>query len=236
MLSYPTPWRQVLEIWPHVVNQTRGSQRAFSSGIVARMNPPPSIEGLENIPRDPRFVLAPNHYQRKGMWIAHPASAITEAVGAKFGDRDPMVRWLVTANFPPWKLGPWRLRSPGDLLLPRVAHALWCYPVALVGTDPAMTARSIRQLLRDLPSLDVPLGIFPEGAEGVAGRISGPLPGVGRLLTMLAKAKWPLVPVGIGESGGRLVIRFGRTVSAQRLLASGDPGALTMDAIATLTR
>lgn len=236
MLSYPTPWRQIFEIWPNVVNYTRGSQQAFSSGIVARMNPPPLIEGLENIPDDPRFVLAPNHYQRKGLWIAHPASAITQAVASKFGYRDPMVRWLVTANFPPWNLGPWKLRSPGDLLLPRVAHALWCYPVALVGTDPAMTARSIRQLLRDLPSLDVPLGIFPEGARGVAGRISDPLPGVGRLMTMVAKAKWPFVPVGIGEQADRLVIRFGAAVPPDRMLQAADPAAALMAAIAALAQ
>lgn len=233
MLSYSTPWRDIYELWPAIVSGGRGSQHGFAAGLVSRMDPPPLYEGLQNIPDDSRFVLCPNHFQRKAMWIAHPASAITCAMAAKYGSRDPVVHWLVTANWPPWKIGPWTVRSPGDVLLPRVAHALWCYPIALVGTDPAYTARSIRKLLRDLPSLDRPLGIFPEGAAGVAGRLSDPLPGMARLLAMVAKAGWSFVPVGISEAG-RLVIRFGGAIGAMEMLAEPDAARRVMAEIARL--
>lgn len=230
MLRYATPWRQIFELGPAVAQGGRGSQAAFTAGILARMQPPPRYEGVEHLPSDPRFVVVANHYQRKGMWIAHPASAITQAIGARYGFRDPMVRWLVTANWPAWRVGPWRFRSPGDVLLPRVAHALWCYPVALAGSNPAYTAGSIRRLLKELPHLGQPLGLFPEGVAGVAGRLSDPLPGVGRLAALLAKAGWAFVPAGIGERD-RLVIRFSPAVEPERILAAKDAGRLLMDQI-----
>lgn len=233
-LVYSTPWRQIRETGPAILSGTRASQDAFSGGIVARMNPAPRIEGALHLPQDPRFVLVANHYQRKGMWIAHPASAITQAVAARFGHEDPVVHWIVTANFPPWRIGPWKFPSPGDVLLPRVAHALWCYPVAIAGTNPGYTARSLRRLLRDLPGLRRPLGLFPEGVAGVAGRLSPPLPGVDRLIRLLAKAGWAFVPVGIGETD-RLVIRFGGLIPAGVAAAAGEPAGMLMERIGELT-
>lgn len=234
-LRYATPWRQIFDLGPSVAAGTRGSQNAFSAGIVARMSPPPRIEGSDWLPEDPRFVIVANHYQRKGMWIAHPASAITQAVAVRFGHADPILHWLVTANWPPWRIGPWRLRSPGDILLPRVAHALWCYPVAIAGTNPSFTAASIRRLLRDLPKMTRPLGLFPEGVAGLAGRLSPPLPGVDRLIRLMAKSGWAFVPVGIAESD-RLVIRFGLPVSADEVGQAADPAAMLMERIARQIR
>lgn len=176
------------------------------------MQPPPVIEGLERLPEDPRFVLAANHYQRKGLWILHPASALTQAAVQRYGAMEPPVRWLVTANWPRWRCGPFSFRSPGDLILPRVAHALWCYPVSFHGADPLFTARSLRLLLRELPHLQCPIGIFPEGVAGTAGRIGPALPGVDRLLRLIRR---PVVPAWIGERDSRLVVRFGTPVAPE---------------------
>ena len=33
--------------------------------------------GLDTLPANPSFVLAANHYQRKGLWILHPCSVVT---------------------------------------------------------------------------------------------------------------------------------------------------------------
>lgn len=205
-VSYPPPWDLVFGLTEHIRRGTRRDLDDFTRQVVARMQPPPLVEGLENLPADPRFVLAANHYQRKGLWILHPASALTQAVVLKYGPLSPPVRWLVTANWPRWRLGPFSFRSPGDLLLPRVAHALWAYPVSFHGADPAFTARSLRALLRELPQLGCPIGLFPEGAAGVAGRIGPALPGIDRLLRLVSR---PVVPALIGERDGRLVIRFG---------------------------
>ncbi len=209
LVSYPVPWDLVLGLTPHIRRGTRRDLTDFTAQVVARMQPPPVIRGLENLPGDPRFVLAANHYQRKGLWILHPASVLTQALVRRYGTLEPPVRWLVTAYWPRWRFGPFSLRSPGDWILPRVAHALWCYPVSFHGVDPAFTARSLRGLLRELPRLECPIGIFPEGAAGAAGRIGPALPGVDRLLRRIGR---PVVPAWIGERDSRLVIRFGPPV------------------------
>ena len=208
-VSYPVPWDLVFSLTRHLAAGTRQDLDEFTAGVVGRMNPPPLLDGLDNLPEDPRFVLAANHYQRKGLWILHAASVLTQAIRGHYGPSGPPVRWLVTANWPRWRFGPLSFRSPGDVLLPRVAHALWCYPVSLAGADPSFTARSIRALLRDARTATRPIGIFPEGVAGSAGHLSDPLPGVDRLLKQL---RLPVVPAGISESGGRLVIRFGERI------------------------
>jgi hypothetical protein len=233
-VSYPIPWDLVFGLWPHMLHRTATSVDAFSAGIVARLQPPAMIEGLENLPSSPRFVLAANHYQRRGLWIMHPASVLTQAIRRHYGPGDPPVRWMVTANWPAIKLGPLRLRSPGDILLPRVADALACYPVSFAQTNPAYTARSLRRILREAPLLDRPLGIFPEGVAGTAGTLTDPIPGVERLLAHLARHGLPVQPAGISEAEGRLVVRFGPTINCADLLAATDAAKLTMRGIAQL--
>jgi len=233
-LSYPVPWDLVAGLTSYIARRRRRDIDDFTRRIVARMPPPPVYEGLERLPADPRFVLVANHYQRKGLWILHPACVLTQAIAARYGPHPAPARWLATANWPPLKFGPFTIPSPGDWVLPRVAHALCCYPVSFSGSNPAFTARTIRALLRDLPSLERPLGIFPEGVAGVAGRISDPLPGAGRLLRRLVDSGWPCVPAGIGDDGSRLTIRFGRPMAAPQLAGAGDPAVLCLQAVEDL--
>jgi hypothetical protein len=234
LVSYPIPWDLVFGLWPNMLHRTPTSVDAFSAAICARIHPEPLITGWENLPGSARFVLAANHYQRPGLWIMHAASVLTQAIRKHYGACDPPVSWMVTANWPPIKVGPLRFRSPGDILLPRVADALACYPVSFVGTNPAYTARSIRRIVRAVPHLSRPLGIFPEGVAGSAGQLSDPLPGVGRLFSLLAKQGLPLQPAGISESQGRLVVRFGPTVSCAELMGAPDAGELAMRRIGEL--
>jgi hypothetical protein len=233
-ISYPVPWRLIFNLWPNMLHRTPTSVDSFSASICALHHPPALITGLENLPPSPRFILAANHYQRPGVWIMHPASVLTQAIRTHYGPADPPVRWMVTANWPPLKLGPLRFRSPGDILLPRVADALACYPVSFAGANPAYTARSLRRILREAPLLNRPLGIFPEGVAGTAGKLTDPIPGVDRLLSHLAKHGWPVQPAGISEGQGRLIVRFGPTISCAALLAAPDAAKLTMQKIAEL--
>lgn len=212
MKRYAVPWDLVFGLWPHIREGSRTDVDAFSRGVAERIDPPPLIEGMENLPPDPRFVLAANHYQRKGLWILHPAAVLTQIVRERYGPGNPPVRWLVTANFPRW--GP--LPSPGDWLLPRVAHALWCYPVAFHGSNRSFTARSVLRLLREAPRLNRPIGIFPEGAAGVAGGLGRALRGVDRLIERIG---WPVAPVAISEED-RLVFRIGRAEPAGDVMSA----------------
>jgi len=237
-ISYPVPWDQVFSLTPHLRNGTRKDLSEFTGAIVARMLPAPVIEGWAHLPASPRFLLVTNHYQRKGLWILHSASVLTQAVlrhyGVELQPDLPPVRWMVTANWPPIRVGPWKLPSPGDWLLPRVAHALWCYPVSFAGANPAYTARSIRAILRDAKTATRPIGLFPEGVAGSAGRLSAPLPGVERLIVQLARLGLPAVPAGIREAGGRFHIRFGAAIDAGSLVAAGNAAELCMARVGEL--
>ncbi len=234
MIQYPVPWDQVYSLWPHIAKGTCRNVDDFSGKIVAKMIPGPVFEGLEHLPPSPRFLLVANHYQRKGLWIVHVASALTQAVADRYGRQiDPPVHWMVTANWPRIQLGPWSMPSPGDILLPKVAHALSCFPVSFAGANPAYTAATIKRILKAEPTLQRPIGIFPEGVAGAAGKLHPPLAGVDRFVALMAKRGWPAVPVGVSENG-RFVIRFGAPVQPTELGTAPDAASLLMKRIAAL--
>jgi hypothetical protein len=232
-IQYPVPWDLVFGLTPHIMHGTQRSVDDFSASVVARMIPEPQILGLQLLPENPRFLLVANHYQRKGLWILHSASVVTQAIRKRYGVGDPPVRWVVTANWPAVRLGPWKFANPGDRLLPRVADALGCYAVSFAKNNPGFTARSIRRLLREAPGVTRPIGLFPEGVAGSAGKLTEPLPGVDRLISHLAKSGMPAVPMAISEAG-RLIVRFGETVAAPELAAAPNSAHLLMKRIADL--
>ena len=227
LIQYPVPWDLVRGLTPHLVRKTQQNLVAFTAGVVARMQPPPLVEGLEHLPDERCFVLAANHYQRPGLWILHTASVLTQAMVQRYGTADPPVRWIVTANWPPLRIGLWQMPSPGDWLLPRVAEVLQCYPVSFAGHRPAFTARSVRRMLKEKTAT---IGIFPEGVAGSAGRLTAPLAGVDRLLRHLAR---PVVPCGVSEDG-RFVIRFGAPITAREVMGADDAAQLAMSRIQQL--
>lgn len=234
MIEYPVPWDQVYSLWPHIAKGTRRNVDDFSGKIIAKMNPGPIFEGLEHLPASPRFLLLANHYQRKGLWIVHVASALTQAIADRYGRQiDPPVHWMVTANWPRLNIGPWSVASPGDIILPKVAHALSCFPVSFAGANPAYTAATIKKILRAEGTLKRPIGIFPEGVAGSAGQMHPPLPGVDRFIALMARRGWPAVPAGISESG-RVVIRFGPPIEPTELMQVADASALLMSRIGDL--
>lgn len=232
-LSYSVPWRLLASHGPNFAKRIPISIDDFTTAIVGRMETPPLIVGADQLPPTGRFVLAANHYQRKGLWILHAAAALTHAIRLHYGPGDPPVRWIVTANWPRIQVGPLSFPSPGDFLLPRVAEVWSCYPVSFHGTNPSYTARSLRHILRETPRSSRPLGLFPEGVLGSAGKVAGPLPGVERLLVHLANAGVPTVPAGISEAG-RLVLRFGPVISPRELSGARDAGQLVMEKISEL--
>jgi len=233
LIQYPVPWDLVRGLTPHLAHRTATNIVDFTARIVERMQPPPEIHGLEHLPDNPRFVLAANHYQRPGLWILHTAAVLTQALVRRYGKADPPVRWIVTANWPPIRLGAWKIASPGDWILPRVAEVLQCYPVSFAGQNPAFTARSVRRILKDARTSPAAIGIFPEGVAGSAGQLTAPLPGVDRFLALLGKAGLPVVPCGVSEAG-RFVIRFGEPIPAATVAEAEDPAAMAMEKIRQL--
>ncbi len=230
------PWKLIAGLGPNILNRNPTSVDRFTNEICTHIRPEPLIKGTENLPESAAFILAANHYQRKGLWILFPAAVLTQVIRQRYGPGDPPVRWIVTANWPRLKLGFISLPSPGDILLPRVADALCCYPVSFAGTNQSYTARSIRRILREAPRANRPLGLFPEGVGGGAGVLSEPIPGVERLLVHLAKASMPVLPVGISESQGRLVFRMGEIIATPEISSSTNAAELVLERIASLIR
>ncbi len=227
---YSVPWDLVFGLTSYIRAGRVRSVDEFTAAAVSRIQPEPRVEGVSNLPAAPRFLLVANHYQRKGLWILHPAAVITQVIRKHYGPGDPPIRWIVTANWPPIRIGKWRIPSPGDVLLPKVANALACYPVSFAKNNPGYTASSLRRILREAPTLNRPIGLFPEGVAGAAGRLTDPLPGVDRLIAHLAKLGLPAVPVGISEAD-RMVIRIGAAVSVEELRSSRDAARLLMGRI-----
>lgn len=232
-IQYPVPWDLVFGLTQHIRRGTQTNVDEFTRAIAARMDPAPLYEGIENLPPHPGFLLVANHFQRKGVWILHSAAVLTQAIRAHYGEGDPPVRWVVTANWPRWRIGPVTFSSPGDLLLPRVAHALHCYSIPFAGKDPKRTARSLRHILQDARHLTRPIGLFPEGVAGAAGILTDPLPGVDRFVRQLARIGVPAVPCGISEHR-RFVIRFGKLVTASELREAADAARHLMQRIGEL--
>jgi hypothetical protein len=227
-VTIKVPWQLIFSLGPNILHRTPTSVDNFTSEICKGIAPAPVVEGIDNLPDNPTFVLAANHYQRKGLWILFPAAILTQIIRQRYGLGDPPVRWMVTANWPRVRIGPLHFRSPGDILLPRVADALACYPVSFAGSNQAYTARSIRRILREAPKSSRPLGIFPEGVGGSAGVFTDPIPGVERLLAHLAKGGMPVVPVCISESNGQLRFSIGKTIATRQLRESDHAARLVL--------
>jgi 1-acyl-sn-glycerol-3-phosphate acyltransferase len=232
---YPVPWDLVLRLAPCVWSGEPARLDRICAEIVRRLEPPPTVLGLEKLPADPRFVLVANHYQRRGLWIVHPAAVLTEAIRNRYALDNPPVRWVVTANWLRIRIGPWSFPSPGDWLLPRVARILSAYPVPFAGSNPALAARSLRRLIREAKAADRPVGLFPEGVAGQAGKLGPPLPGTGRLLAHLARTGMPAVPAAIGENEG-LIVRFGDPIPAAELAAAAGAASLVIERLGTMGR
>lgn len=233
-VAIKVPWKLIFSLGPNILERRPTDIDVFTAEICKSIQPQPVIEGVEDLPENPTFVLAANHYQRKGLWILFPAAVMTQMISQRYGRTSAPVRWMVTANWPRVRMGPFSFPSPGDVLLPRVADALACYPVSFAGSNQGFTTRSLRRILRDAPKAGRPLGIFPEGVGGSAGVLSKPIPGVERLLTHLAKAGMPVVPVGIGEREGRLVFRVGKVLPVSEALGAADSAGMVLDRIREL--
>lgn len=169
LIQYPVPWKLVAGLTDHIFQGTRTDVDAFTREILGYIQPPPVFEGLQALPANPRFLLVANHYQRKGLWILHSAGVLTQAIRQHYGPGDPPVRWVVTANWPPWKFGPVQFRSPGDILLPRVAHALHCYAIPFAGKTPSGRPRRCGDCCRMHGRWTVPSGCSRKAWQGQPG-------------------------------------------------------------------
>lgn len=204
---YRYPARLLLSL---VRDALLGRRRRFSEdarACIAALTPPLRAEGLEHIPARGCFVITPNHYYRPGFGSQWSALAISAVLTRE-------VRWVMAAEltFPGSWIAP--LGMPASrFVLGRVArtYAFTAMPpMPPRAREVEARAAAVREVLhyaRHTPG--AVLAVAPEGGDQPGGRLSMPPQGGGRFALLLAAAGLSMVPTGVFEQGGQLVIRFG---------------------------
>lgn len=209
MARYPFPWDRFLGLMRDVPAGRR-SLLADCRAMVSRVEPPPLVDGAHLIPAAGPLVVAANHYQRRGLWIAWPGALITVAVATR---RDETLCWLVTGGlrWMQWRdAGP---EVPGTRrLFRRVASTYGMTALPLTGR--MERAAAIRSWL-DRAEEARALGVFPEGLAGGSGGLRAPERGFDVLCHVLARSSVPFLPCGVFEREGRLHVYFGEPVCAR---------------------
>jgi hypothetical protein len=172
---------------------------------------PTAVEGMEHIPRDRRFLLVMNHYERAGLGVWWPAFLVSSAL-AQSDDEAP-VSWLITNRFYRFRLR--GVRLPDRLVSWFLARVAARYGLILVARPQsaamgrALALRRARRLL-DAPN-PRPIASTPEGERAAGTILARPVPTSGKALAWLAHAEVPIVPVAVYEdAAGTLVARFGK--------------------------
>jgi 1-acyl-sn-glycerol-3-phosphate acyltransferase len=182
--------------------------RADSRILIAHYNPTPEIRDSDLIPQTGPFLVTLNHYSRPGFFILWAAVAISAALPRPS-------TWLMTSAWTDRTRGVDRLRTwLSRIIFERLAEMYGMVtmpPMPPVPGDSAERALSIRRLLHRMRAdKDAIVCIAPEGMDFPDGKLGIPHPGTGKLLLQIANKTHRVLPVGVFEDDGRLVIRFGK--------------------------
>jgi hypothetical protein len=190
-----------------VLGQPRRSFRQDAQKCIAQLEPPVCILGARHIPSRGPCLVTMNHYARPGFHAWWIALAVSAAV--------PMdIHWVMTAA--------WTYRDPlrSRILTPisralfrRIASIYGFTPMPPMPPDPKDTlARTVavrKVLARARETTSPVIALAPEGADAPRGVLSMPPSGVGRFVSLLVRAGFDLVPVGVYEDQGKFCLRFG---------------------------
>jgi len=176
--------------------------------LLKQFQPKPVLKNIEFIPEKGPLLVTMNHYSRPGFFILWAVVAISSALPQNS-------LWLMTNA---WTK---RTREPGDRLLTWLSKAFFNRLAEVYGmvTMPAMppapeetaeralSIRRVMEKLREKP--ETILGLAPEGMDFSDNLLGIPHAGTGKMILQVVKSLKRILPVGVYEKDGRLIINFG---------------------------
>jgi hypothetical protein len=201
-----------------LLKKTRSFQKDSHTALLG--NPFIKYSGKTNIPDQDSFLLTMNHYSRPGFLIIWAAMAIAVTLN------QPMI-WVMTRA--------WTNRSGGldavwswlsSCMLKRLAEIYGFVTMPPMPPDPAeqteraISVRNIMQAVRT--QADAVLCLSPEGRNFPEGNLGAPPPGTGKFLAYLSNYYCQILPVGVYEQDGQLVVQFGTPYALRAVLKPHD--------------
>ncbi|MCJ7510128.1 MAG: hypothetical protein MUP14_04470 [Dehalococcoidia bacterium] len=161
--------------------------------------------GLENVPSEGPFVLVANHYDRPGLHVYHCGMFIATVI-AERRSLSPGIRWVITSEWYGHRIGP--IPIPTGLtrwVFRRISKAYGLVVMPRRASLAVGRAAVLRRIARIAQR--VPIGLMPEA--GGSGILREALEGSGLFLGALSERGLPLLPIGVWEEDGTLIVRFG---------------------------
>jgi 1-acyl-sn-glycerol-3-phosphate acyltransferase len=186
----------------------RGRQRSLAHDALlgfADAPAPPLVRGLDLVPEAGPLVLAANHYERPGLWMAWPAMLAGMVVRERTGED---THWIAIEEWESFSL--WRIPIPRPVIREVFHRAFSTYGIlAMPPPDASVAARAgaMRDAARYVKNGMI-LGLMPEGTVGATPELLPAREGAGAFLLLLAAAGARIVPTGFYEEGGRLAVHF----------------------------
>ncbi len=234
--SYLFPKKLAVEI---ILSLFRNKKRCISSDAVRAISgvlPPIQVINEKNIPNEGPGLVTLNHYSRPGFSIVWAALGISAQLPEKH-------LWLMT--------NAWTNRTRGvDQLRTRISRILFRQLAGMYGfitippmppaqdelTERTMSIRKLMRFIHENP--DTILCIAPEGQDFEHGKFGEPPEGTGIFIFQIQKHLEQIIPVGVWEEEGRLILRFGEPYSLDKGCRNNDSDMeisdLVMDKIASL--
>ncbi|HUT15776.1 MAG TPA: hypothetical protein VMY98_05980 [Anaerolineae bacterium] len=213
---YVHPPRLVLSI---ALSLLRERERSFCSDAKALIDgvvPEPRVENSHLIPQEGPFLIATNHYYRRGYRAWWGIALITEAVASSRSSTSE-ITWVITDRWTYPDALRVRVVTPlTHLILTRLAHTYGFVSMPPMPPQPryreqgACGVRQVLSVLRPSRDGDAPIiGIAPEGRDSSDGSLIAPPSGTGRFLVHMASWGLHILPVGVAEVDGVLTASFG---------------------------
>jgi 1-acyl-sn-glycerol-3-phosphate acyltransferase len=204
--SYPT--YGLFQVAWNVLFGGRRSFRRDGLACIGRLQPPLRLFGEENVPVAGPCLITFNHYYRPGFSAWWMALAIAAVVPAE-------VHFVMTdeLTFPGKWYAPLGMAVSRGLLqrFSKIYGFTSMPPMPPRPKDVQARSRSVLAALayaRAHPQ--ALLGLAPEGGDQPGGVLNRPPSGAGRFVWLLARAGFPILPVGVCEEAGEFCLHFGK--------------------------